>query len=138
MKYCQHCGGEIHEEAVVCIHCGRAVKEVSSNNSSAKTLIQVAKVFMIISCVAAPAFGLLYGSILTIAAAASGTASALIAAIMVMVLCCVPLSWTLPLTLNVIRKQKSNEPIGTGVKVCTLIFVNLVAGILLLCANEDQ
>lgn len=25
MKYCQHCGQEVREEAVVCIHCGCAI-----------------------------------------------------------------------------------------------------------------
>ncbi len=24
MKYCQHCGKEVYNDAVVCVHCGRA------------------------------------------------------------------------------------------------------------------
>lgn len=27
MKFCRHCGKEINEKAVVCIHCGCSVKE---------------------------------------------------------------------------------------------------------------
>ena len=35
MKYCQHCGQEIHDEAVVCIHCGRSTNLVAE--ATAKT-----------------------------------------------------------------------------------------------------
>ncbi len=48
--------------------------------------------------------------------------------------------WTiLPLVFGIIalNKMKKNE-MTTGWKVCTLIFVNLIAGILLLCMPEKQ
>lgn len=32
--YCRKCGKEINDDAVVCVNCGCAVKEVSSNNNS--------------------------------------------------------------------------------------------------------
>lgn len=139
MKYCQHCGGEIHDEAVICIHCGRAIQNSpATNKSNVSTLITIAKVFMIISCVAAPAVGLIYGFILIAIAAAAATTEALIAAIILMIGCCLPLAWTLPLTISVNRKSKSHEPIGIAVKICTLLFVNTIAGILLLCANDES
>ena len=31
MKYCQHCGQEIHDEAVVCVHCGRSCDSVNES-----------------------------------------------------------------------------------------------------------
>lgn len=27
-KFCKYCGGKIHEDAVLCLHCGRQVEEV--------------------------------------------------------------------------------------------------------------
>lgn len=136
MKYCQYCGEEIHEEAVICIHCGRAIenKPARAKNDS-DTLLTVAKVFMIISCIAGPALGLLYGTIFMIAAI--GEAAMLIPAILVLVFCCVPLAWALPMTLTVSRKIKEREPIGTALKICTLLFVNTISGILLLCHNDE-
>jgi hypothetical protein len=48
----------------------------------------------------------------------------------------IPLAWCIPMTVSIFRKLDSGEPIGTGLKVCTLLFVNLIAGILLLCLPE--
>lgn len=47
-----------------------------------------------------------------------------------------PLAWTLPITITIFGKMKRNEPIGTGLKVCALLFVNLLAGIFLLCHQD--
>lgn len=141
MRYCQHCGSEIHEDAVICVHCGRSLEQQkpaqSSTKSNSDTLITIAKVFMIISCVATPAIGLLYGLIFLIPAIATATAELLIIPIIIILCCCIPLAWTLPLTISVHNKSKNHEPVGTGIKVCTLIFVNMIAGILLLCANDE-
>ena len=50
----------------------------------------------------------------------------------------VPLAWCLPITISVCNRMKSGEPIGTGLKVCALLFVNLIGGILLLCRSDDK
>ena len=34
MKYCSHCGKEINDEAVVCVHCGCAVSDPGIHNKS--------------------------------------------------------------------------------------------------------
>ena len=42
---------------------------------------------------------------------------------------------------DIIDNQKltfDNEKISVGFKVCSLLFVNTIAGILMLCANEDE
>ena len=48
----------------------------------------------------------------------------------------IPLAWCIPITVSIFRKLKSGEPISAGLKVCALIFVNLIAGILLLTMPE--
>ena len=48
-----------------------------------------------------------------------------------------PLAWCLPITISVCNKMKRNQPVGVGLKVCALLFVNTIAGILLLCRSDD-
>lgn len=104
--YCSNCGQEINDNADVCIHCGCAVKKDKPAAQKDDSLGLVAKIFLIIGCVA-------QGWLL------------------------LPLAWCLPITLSVCGKMKRGEPIGTGLKVCALLFVNLISGIILLCRSED-
>ena len=107
MKFCQHCGSELEDGAVVCPKCGSAVESApavattSQSNSGLKT---VAKVFMIIGTVCSALVGYL-----------------------------IPLAWCLPMTIVYFGKVKRGEKVSTGFKVCTLLFVNLIAGIVMLC-----
>ncbi len=48
----------------------------------------------------------------------------------------IPLLWTIPMTISVFKKSKNGTKISTGFKVCVLLFVNLIAGIILLCDND--
>lgn len=109
MKYCVHCGAEIHDEAVICVKCGCSVEPTVSTpakqDTENDTLDTVIKVFLIIGCIA------------------QGWAI-------------LPLAWCLPITISIFNRMRDKKPIGTGLKVCTLLFVNLVAGICLLCRNE--
>jgi len=47
-----------------------------------------------------------------------------------------PLLWCIPITVILFRKMNNNEYIDNGIKICALLFVNLVAGICLLCRKE--
>lgn len=47
----------------------------------------------------------------------------------------IPLVWTIPMTVHYWRKVGNNESVGVGFKVCSLLFVNTIAGILMLCDN---
>ena len=48
----------------------------------------------------------------------------------------IPLAWCIPMTVSIFRKLNAGEPISAGLKVCTLLFVSLIAGILLLCMED--
>ena len=48
------------------------------------------------------------------------------------------LAWSIPMTVTVFHRFRDNEPVGTGLKVCTLLFLNVIAGILLLCVKNPQ
>ena len=56
MKFCQHCGKEVVEDAVICVHCGRAISNqpahVSGNDEVSVGLCILA--FLI------PLFGIIY------------------------------------------------------------------------------
>lgn len=106
MKYCSHCGAEIEDDAVVCVHCGCKVTEAASSESQ-DTLDTVIKVFMVI-CTICRGFAL------------------------------IPLAWCIPMTISVFNSINNKKPIGIGMKICTLLFVGLVPGILLLCRKEND
>lgn len=102
----------MHEDAVVCVKCGRSVvPPISSASTSAvqkdDTMEVVIKVFLILGCVS-------QGWLL------------------------LPLAWCLPITISVFNSIRDNRPIGIGIKVCALLFVNVIAGICLLCMNDDK
>ncbi len=136
MKYCSKCGAELFDEAVVCVKCGCFTQDQAAPvcqqpihnqwNENPSQLIGIQptmqntfaksngnataiKVFLIIGTVLMALYTFFIG-----------------------------LAWCLPMTLSYCGKVKRGEPIGTGFKVCTLIFVSLIAGILMLCDNENK
>lgn len=73
-----------------------------------KGLITAIKIFMIISCIA--------------------SVSAY----------CIPLIWMLPMTIITFKRFKEGKPLGTAFKVLTLLFVNVIAGVCMLCLKNDK
>jgi len=110
MKYCSHCGKELLDDACFCPGCGCKVKnsysDTNTYNETNDTLGTIAKVFLVLGCVAG---GLCW---------------------------LIPLCWCIPMTVVAFRKINNHERIGLGFKICTLIFVSLIAGILLLCMDD--
>ena len=108
MKYCSKCGSEIDENATFCPNCGNPVS--NENNTSVKNdsaaIKTATKVFMVIGCVLSALYFL------------------------------IPLCWTLPMTIVYFSKTNSRQPISVGFKICTLLFVSLIAGILMLCDKD--
>ncbi len=109
MKFCTHCGAEIADEAVVCTACG-CPTETAPAVSATKSDSNILKTVAKIF--------MLIGCI--------GTAFVLI-----------PLCWTIPMTVHYWKSVENKTPVGVGFKVCTLIFVSLIAGVLMLCDNEE-
>lgn len=50
----------------------------------------------------------------------------------------IPLAWCIPMTIHAWRIYKGERPNTIAFGVCTLIFVNLIGGILLLVSTKDQ
>ncbi len=55
MKFCQHCGKEVLDDAVICMNCGCSV----TNNATAE-VDQSVSVGLVILAVLIPLFGIIY------------------------------------------------------------------------------
>ncbi len=110
MKYCTKCGNELMDEAVICPKCGcdTGYRNIQNDNDVEKTPsgIKIAAKILMII----------------------GT--------VIMGLYIIPLAWCLPMTIYYCKKIKRGEKIGTGFKVCSLLFVSSIGGILMLCDQD--
>ena len=57
MKFCQHCGKEIHDQAVVCTGCGCAVQPTNTQVAEVDESVSGGLVFL---AVLIPLFGIIY------------------------------------------------------------------------------
>lgn len=48
----------------------------------------------------------------------------------------IPLCWRLPMSKKILKAMKNGTTLSTGFKICTLIFVNVILGIVLLCQKD--
>ena len=81
-----------------------------------------AKVFMIISCVIYALMGIIMMTV----------------AFWVGIIYWIPLCWVVPMTVvynNSINGMR--PPVGVAFKICALLFASLIAGILMLCDNNN-
>lgn len=62
MRYCAHCGKEVGDEAVVCIHCGCAIYNVHPNAPISEKEDK-ADVALVVLCVLFPLVGLILWAI---------------------------------------------------------------------------
>ena len=109
MKYCTYCGSEMFDDAVLCVKCGCKVPE------TIKTVLEIEK-----------------------------DRTMEIVVKVWLILGCIsqgwlllPLLWCIPITVSVWNSLEKGMKIGTGMKICTLLLVNLIAGVCLLCMDDD-
>lgn len=107
-RFCPYCGQEVNVGDEWCGNCFGALNAPSHTPTAQapprpKSDYIAVRVFMIIGCIAGAFFYL------------------------------VPLVWNIPLTVHVFKRLNKGAPISTGIKICVLLFCNLIAGILLLC-----
>lgn len=108
MKYCVNCGSELKDDQQVCLKCGTLTSElVNSEEKKANSGLTVAVKIFLII----------------------GTISLGITII--------PLLWCVPMTISYFKKVEKGEEISSGFKICCLLFVSMLAGILMLCDGEN-
>lgn len=106
--FCKSCGAEINDNAVICTKCGCSVKNEKPAQKHGDDGLAIASKIFLIIGCIAQGWLL------------------------------IPLAWCLPITISVCGRMKRGEPVGTGLKVCSLLFVNLIGGILLLCRSDED
>lgn len=136
MKYCKHCGAQVRDEAIFCPSCGCSTESqpTAKSNETSEGLRIATKFFMILSCC------------LTVVSLVGGVCAMLvnldqIEAWLIYLVCpgwfLISLVWKIPMTVRYCRStDKSGLSVGTGFKICSLLFVSMIAGILMLCDNE--
>lgn len=120
MKYCTRCGKQIEDNDEFCPYCGAktdstgpSMAQATTENSSNKEEKQM-------------------------------NTLELIAFIFMIISCvsCVPfligLCWMIPMTVIYYKSVKERKPVSVAFKVCTLLFVNLISGILMLVDDEKK
>lgn len=113
MKYCTKCGTQLVDEAVFCTGCGCALESAQ---------------------VAAPAVAVEEKKESGLTTAAKVL---MILGTVFMGLYIIPLAWCIPMTVTYFKKVKNHQPISTGFKVCSLLFVSMLGGIFMLCDKEN-
>lgn len=111
MKYCSNCGTQLQDDARFCPNCGAATGEAIPPVPAAPQKEEASLVSLV--------------------------------ALVFMILSCVaagwlliPLCWMIPMTVSYNRRRTNKEPVSTAFKICTLLFVNLIAGILMIVDDE--
>lgn len=141
-KYCSKCGNQLFEEAVICVKCGCSVGNTNGysnqKSSSDSGLAIAAKVLSIITCVGLGIFTIMWTYISIMAFAFAGSEEYEVLAVLGIygLVLLIILVVDICMTVSLCRKLKNKEPIGIGFKICMLLFVNMIAGILLLCMKE--
>ena len=104
MKYCSNCGEQIYDNAVICPKCGCATGYVPQNAETTNNKSTLRTVTLVFMILGCIAYAMFL----------------------------IPLLWTVPMTMKYNRSIKEGTEVSTGFKICTLLFVNMIAGILML------
>ena len=107
MKFCSKCGNEIMDEAMFCPKCGCKTEQVVDIVPPRSQSTRAIKVWMIIGAIFTSFYCYL-----------------------------IPLAWCIPMTIHYFKKTERGERVSTEFKVCSLLFVSLIGGILMLCDKD--
>lgn len=115
MKYCIYCGNQMADDANICTHCGKQVK-----NSNGEPIVIKQRKDKEPAGMQTAAYILMI-----IATVISGFAL-------------IPLAWCIPMTISYNKHIKNGEPVDIAFKICTLLFVSLLAGIFMLVDDDED
>lgn len=135
MKYCMKCGNEMLDEAAICMKCGCPVPnaQIFAPAQSPKKTVAPLRTAALVLMVLTMAFFAIYALMFAIVGMAAAMTDGPAGLALVGLIFLLPLAWQVPMLVYLAKRLKGDREIGVGFKVCTLIFVNPIAGILLLC-----
>ncbi len=149
MKFCRVCGTEMKDEDLVCSNCGSREEVVDEQPAGAESqthsfesgvkfcakcgakLHQDAVICPNCGCSAVEEKGLKKNSTIITIIKVLMILSCVAAAASV-----IALAWCIPMTVYAFKALDKGEKFSTTFKVCTLIFVNVIVGVLMLCTED--
>lgn len=149
MRFCANCGNEISDDARFCQVCGTVVTEVNNipNNQNQYENPQYANPVnnpyenSSYNQYTNPAYGTYqnpapYPQFVTPNGLETAAFVLMVLATIGMGVFIIPLAWCIPMTVYYYKRIHRAEPVGIGFKVCALLFVGVIAGILMLCDEK--
>ncbi len=130
MCFCTQCGAQLPDNAVFCSKCGNAVSGEQANHQANQQYYQ--------QPYQQQYYQQPYPGYYPKPESGLTTAAKVFMVIGTVVMGCaiLPLAWCLPMTITYFNKIKYNQPVSTGFKVCSLLFVSMLGGIFMLCDND--
>lgn len=119
MKFCPNCGNQMDDTAMFCSNCG-----FQQNAQPYQNVNPVYNNYPVQEAYA------------TESALKTVAKVFMILSTVILGLSIIPLAWCIPMTVYYFNRTKYRQPVGVGFKICTLIFVNIISGVLMLCDNE--
>lgn len=133
MKYCSYCGSQLTDESVICTNCGCLVQIATEKKCVVfKNGSQDFFDFKLRGVRRAACGVAFLSSLFCMFLGLSWLRYAAIISVIYLI----PLAWAIPMTVHYWKAVKNNRPVGTAFKVCTLLFINTVSGILMLCDKD--
>lgn len=143
--FCPKCGKEVSDNSTFCSQCGY---KISNDNASSNkvgryenqgidmgiTVFMILSIFLcaLMCTVMLTMFSQFFEIFFPGITVASGLD------VLFRIIPVIPLIWIIPMTIYFVIKSKSQQRIEIGYKICVLLFVNLIAGIMLLCRKEND
>ncbi|MDO4841964.1 MAG: zinc ribbon domain-containing protein [Phoenicibacter congonensis] len=130
MLRCSHCGAEVAATDEVCKNCGYAL--VKPEGTAYAQNYQVAP---------APAPQVQYTESGMTKTDENLRLAAFVVAVVTTVCAgffIIPLAWMIPMTVHTWKIYKGERANTVCFGVCSLLFLDLITGVLLLCSNKDQ
>lgn len=105
-------------------------------SESDRTLRLVAFIFALINTISIGMMGI-FGSLMIILTGLANYSSQSIGGfIFLAILCFLPLAWMIPMTVHTFGLYNGKKQNTIAFGVCSILFLNLISGILLLCSSK--
>lgn len=108
MNFCPDCGASIEAGALFCPKCGRKLTTEEAVTPEVVNKPEDEGTLVLLAKI-----------FMVISIVISGIAI-------------IPLCWTIPMTVHYFKSIKEHEPVSIAFKICTLLFINVIPGVLML------